>query len=132
VAWAYRHFPLESIHTYAFKEAEATECAASLGGNEVFWQYVDAIFDPGFNTQNIDSELISAATALGLSESEFKKCLGSGQFKEKIKADAAEAQAAGATGTPFAIIFNKAGKQDKILGAESLTAVKAKIDVLLK
>src|SRR3546814_20902810 len=33
VAWVYRHFPIDSIHSKARKEAQASECAAELGGN---------------------------------------------------------------------------------------------------
>ena len=36
VAWVYRHFPLDQLHSKARKEAEATECAAELGGNDKF------------------------------------------------------------------------------------------------
>lgn len=44
VAWVYRHFPLESIHPSARPAAEASECVASLGGNDAFWQYLDLLF----------------------------------------------------------------------------------------
>ena len=44
VAWVYRHFPLDSLHSRARKEAEASECAAELGGNEKFWAYIDPLF----------------------------------------------------------------------------------------
>jgi protein-disulfide isomerase len=37
VAWVYRHFPLDSIHSKARSEAIATECAGELGGNDMFW-----------------------------------------------------------------------------------------------
>ena len=30
--WVYRHFPLDVLHQKARQEAEATECAAELGG----------------------------------------------------------------------------------------------------
>lgn len=43
VAWVYRHFPLTQLHSKAPKEAEATECAAEVGGNEGFWKFVDKI-----------------------------------------------------------------------------------------
>ena len=45
VVWAYRHLPLESIHSSARPLAEGSECAARLGGNDAFWQYVDYIFN---------------------------------------------------------------------------------------
>ncbi len=41
VAWVYRHFPLDALHKKARKEAEATECAAELGGNDKFWEYLN-------------------------------------------------------------------------------------------
>lgn len=44
VAWVYRHFPLEQLHPDAFHKAEAAECAGELGGNEIFWQYLDELF----------------------------------------------------------------------------------------
>ena len=43
VAWVYRHFPLDGIHPKTRKEAEATECAYELGGNEKFWEMLNMI-----------------------------------------------------------------------------------------
>ena len=44
IAWVYRHFPLSQIHQYAEPAAEASECVNELGGNEKFWQFIDAVF----------------------------------------------------------------------------------------
>jgi len=44
-AWIYRHFPVEELHPKAFKEAEALECAAQLGGNAIFWRFVDRLYE---------------------------------------------------------------------------------------
>ena len=44
VVWAYRHFPIETIHASARPLAEGSECAAQLGGNDKFWEYIDYIF----------------------------------------------------------------------------------------
>jgi protein-disulfide isomerase len=44
VAWVYRHFPLDAIHSKARKEAEAIECAGELGGNEKLWEYVNTLY----------------------------------------------------------------------------------------
>ena len=43
VAWGFRHFPLKQLHPKAVKEAEATECANELGGNDAFWKFIDKI-----------------------------------------------------------------------------------------
>lgn len=44
VAWVYRHFPIASLHPKAPKEAEALECAAEQGGNEMFWKFTDHLY----------------------------------------------------------------------------------------
>ena len=44
IVWAYRHFPLEAIHPSARPLAEGSECAAQLGGNDKFWEYIDYVF----------------------------------------------------------------------------------------
>ena len=38
VAWVYRHFPLDSLHSKARREAEATECAGEQGK---YYEYHD-------------------------------------------------------------------------------------------
>lgn len=43
VAWVYRHFPLDSIHSKARHEAEAMECAGEIGGNTKFWEYLNKL-----------------------------------------------------------------------------------------
>jgi len=45
VAWIYRHFPIDSRHPKADAEAVAVECAGKLGGNEMFWKYIDKLFE---------------------------------------------------------------------------------------
>ena len=44
IVWAYRHFPLEAIHPSARPLAEGSECAAQLGGDDKFWEYIDYVF----------------------------------------------------------------------------------------
>jgi protein-disulfide isomerase len=41
VLFAYRHFPLESVHPHALRAAEAAECA---GGQGKFWEMHDLLF----------------------------------------------------------------------------------------
>ncbi|HEY4512581.1 MAG TPA: thioredoxin domain-containing protein [Candidatus Paceibacterota bacterium] len=58
VAWVFRHFPLAQLHSKAPKEAEATECAAELGGNDGFWKFVDKINEITPSNNKLDQALI--------------------------------------------------------------------------
>ena len=129
VAWVYRHLPLDSIHPKARKEAEATECAAKLGGNEKFWAYVDRLFEitPSNNGLGLD-ELPKIAEYVGLDRGAFESCLASGEFSQKVADSIQEATNAGARGTPYSIVVTKDGKQSLINGAQPYEAVKATLD----
>lgn len=58
VAWVYRHFPLDAIHSKARKEAEATECAAEQGGNEMFWKYTNKLMEITPSNNQLDPKLL--------------------------------------------------------------------------
>ena len=49
VAWVYRQFPLDQLHTKARKEAVASECAAEIGGNDAFWKYTETYASPSID-----------------------------------------------------------------------------------
>ena len=67
VAWVYRHFPLDQLHSKARKEAEAVECAAEMGGNEKFWAYLDRIMEVTPSNNGLDpAELLNTAAYVGL------------------------------------------------------------------
>ncbi len=130
--WVYRHFPIESLHPTAEKEAEATECAAELGGNDKFWQYLDELNTNDVATANdLTAELTSLAKKLGLNETNFKTCLTSGKYAQKITASIQEAAQAGARGTPFGILVGPKGNT-QIPGAVPYAQLKQMIDAMLK
>lgn len=108
LAWVYRHFPLDQLHSKARKEAESAECAGELGGNIAFWSYLDRIFEitPSNNGLN-PAELPKIATLLKLDEKKFNECVASGKYAEKIEKDYQDGASAGATGTPFSILVLK-------------------------
>lgn len=133
VAWVYRHFPIAQLHTKAAKEAEATECASELGGNQIFWNYTDRIFEVTNSNNSLDpSELPKIAKAVGLDEAAFNTCLSSGRYTEFVKKSVEEAVKAGARGTPYSVIIAKDGQKIVINGAEPVAMIKTKIDTLLK
>ena len=68
VAWVYRHFPISGLHSKSLKEAEATECAANLGGNSKFWEYTNKLYEVTPSNDKLDpKELTNIAKQVGLS-----------------------------------------------------------------
>jgi protein-disulfide isomerase len=104
VRLAYRHFPL-SFHPNAQKAAEASECAAKLGGNDAFWKMHKKLFE---NNQALGADLYArVAKEIGLNEGNFKKCLDSGEMAAKVNSDMASGNDAGVNGTPATFINGK-------------------------
>jgi protein-disulfide isomerase len=105
VAWVYRHFPLDALHSKARREAEATECAAQ---QDKFWEYTNELFDvtPANNGLE-ESELFTIAETVGLDVDAFTSCFESGETADDVKADSDDAVAAGGSGTPFNVFLLK-------------------------
>ncbi len=102
IKFAYRHYPLISIHPNAQKAAEASECANE---QDKFWDYHDLLF----KNQDTWSPLAAADAAitftdyageLGLNTEQFRSCLDSAKYKQKVDDDIAEANKVGVDGTP--------------------------------
>jgi len=121
VKWVYKHFPLDSIHPYARKAAEASECAAD---QDKFWEYADKLFD---NQSGINQNYFSkAAGEIGLNTNQFDKCLDSGKYKLKVNADYQQGIEAGVRGTPGNFINGQS-----VPGALPYEQMKSIIDNLL-
>ncbi|RJQ32269.1 DsbA family protein [Candidatus Parcubacteria bacterium] len=133
VAWVYRHFPLDSIHSKARKEAEALECAGELGGNAKFWAYLDEIFAVTPSNDGLDlAELPKIAQKIGLDKNSFTNCLDSGRHAKNVEDDLQDGISAGARGTPYSVVLTKSGKKFVINGAQPYENVKAILDQALK
>lgn len=134
VSWVYRHYPIAELHSKAFKEAEALECAASLGGNSKFWEYTNKLYDVTPSNNGLDEkELTNIATTVGLSSTSFNTCLQSGEFAPRVNSDIQNAQEIGIAGTPYSIIIDTEAKEYyPIEGAYPYTQVKQIIDLILQ
>ena len=121
----YKQFPLTSIHPFAQKAAEASECARQQGN---FWEYHDVLFA---NQETLDvPSLKKYAADLKLDTKKFDTCLDSGGAVEKVKRDSTLAQNAGGTGTPYFVFINKAGKTQTVIGAYPFASFEAAIKAL--
>jgi protein-disulfide isomerase len=127
-----KDLPLESIHPFAFKAAEAANCAGEQGK---YWEMHDRLF----SSQNAlaSQQLPNHAEAIGLDTGKFTACLDSGKYASKIRKDMSEAQQAGVTGTPVFFLglsdpkSTEVKTSKKLLGARPYASFKEAIDSLL-
>jgi len=145
VAWVYRQFPLDVpdangniLHPNAGNEAEAFECAASIGGNTAFWAFEKKWYDvfplQGATNRSVaddTAQLADIAKTIGLNIQTFSDCLSSHQFKSKVDAQYTDGINAGVTGTPHNIIITPSGTKIPLTGAVSYATLKTTIDTLL-
>ncbi len=116
-----RDFPLSSIHPFAQKASEATECANDQGK---FWEYHDLLF-ANQGALDVDS-LKGSAVELGLDTGTFDECLDSGEYEQEVLQDLQDGQAAGVTGTPAFFVNGQL-----VSGAQPFTVFQQVIDQML-
>lgn len=132
VAWIYRHFPLDQLHSKARKEAEASECAFNLGGNDKFWTYITKVFEITPSNNGLDlAQLPIIAKDIGLDQTAFTECQTSGQTAAIVDAQYQNAVKSGGNGTPFPIVITPDGKKVALQGAIPFEAMQQLIDSLL-
>jgi len=133
VVVVYRHFPLDQIHPQTRTEAQATECAAKLNGNEGFWKLTDKIYEITPSNNGLDLTTLPAlASQSGLNQTAFKTCLSSGEMAQTVEAQYQSGLKAGVNGTPGSfLIDSKTGTVKAIQGAQPFEQIKPIIDQLL-
>lgn len=134
LAWVYRHFPVEELHSKAPREAEALECAGALGGNSKFWEYANRIYEVTPSNNNLEpKELENIAKQVGLASDKFNTCLDSGEFTPRVQADTYDAQGAGGEGTPFSVVIDtETGDTYPVNGAYPYAQMKNIINLILQ
>src|SRR3989344_6343685 len=114
IAWVYRHFPLDSIHSQATPAALASECIAEQLGEKGFWEFAEKIFA---NQKSISAAYYTqVADDIGANTTTFNACVASQKHASKIDTDAQEAFDNGGNGTPFTVVVS-GGKQVPCSGA---------------
>ncbi len=100
--YVFRHLPLVDIHPNAELAAEAAEVAGEYGR---FWEMHNRLFRDQGRLQLED--LVGHAASLGIDVEAFTDTLLEGRYRERVREDAAAADASGAIGTPTFFIDGK-------------------------
>jgi len=96
IRFEYRNFPLTSSHRYAYRAAEAAECAADQGK---FWEYHDQLFINQDHLGNKDLLLYAGETE-DLDVELWQDCFASRAKSKRVKEDLDEALKRGYSFTP--------------------------------
>lgn len=132
VAWVYRHFPLDQLHSKARPEAIASECASELGGEGAFWKFADRFYElTPSNDQTEASVITKIIKEIGIDAIAFTECLNSGKYDQRVEADVANAVETGGRGTPWSIVITSSGQTLPLSGAQSYESVKQLIEIAL-
>jgi protein-disulfide isomerase len=127
---AFRYLPLEQMHPFALKAAEAAECA---GRQQQFWPMHDSLFSDQPHLD--DASLSERAKGLHLNLKQFDTCLA-GPAGDKVKADEAAAKALGIAGTPTILLGTiqpdgRVKATQRLSGMQTPTQLAKAIDALL-
>ena len=122
----YRDFPLDQLHPFARRAAEAAECARDA---EKYWAYHDLLFNRQEEIPSMD--FVAVAEELRLDTAQFKQCFDSRKYQDEVQKDYDDGIAAGVTGTPGNFIIS--GNFSRFLaGALPYQAFKAAIEEALQ
>lgn len=124
VKLVFKHFPLSS-HANAPKAAEGSECANDQGK---FWEFHDYLFETqemwaSKGTGDIVTIFTDLAIKKGMDANQFKICLESGKYKNRVDDDIIDGKNRGVTGTPTFFINDRL-----IVGSQNFEVFKIIID----
>jgi len=130
VRYVFRDFPLDQLHPYARKAAEAAHCAGEQGK---YWKMHDVLFR---NSRALaPAQLAEHARTVGMDGAKFDRCLSSGRHASRVERGLADGAAAGVHGTPgFVVGKTKAGEVVEgtpIRGAQPVESFRRIIDHVL-
>lgn len=103
VVLVFRHFILNN-HNLALGAAIASECALE---QDSFWEMYNKLYEDNEKQLLSNVEYIKDAEEIGLNVEQFKNCLESEKYKEKIQKLVNEAKGYGVSGTPTTYINGK-------------------------
>lgn len=121
--FVFQHFPLTSIHKWAFRAAAVSECVAGES-DEAFWKFVDTVFEhqTEITEANADQKLAAYAVASGADTASLKTCAARPEVAARVVASVDLGYSLGVSATPTVFIN---GRKITQLGAIPYEKLKA-------
>jgi protein-disulfide isomerase len=129
VKFAYRHYPLTSIHPLSQISGESSECANEQGK---FWEYHDKLFaNQDTWSQQAEADAITSFTSyageLGLDTASFQSCVESHKYKQAVVDDTNAGAKVQVDGTPAFFVNG-----NRLTGAQPFSEFERVIEEELK
>ena len=131
LAWQYIHlFPFDDrpdAHPNARAQAEAAECAGSIGGEDMFWTFLSRVFEA-----EEPRDMNAIANDLGLDTASFNACMENNTFADSVsKQQDLSYNTLGLRGTPHSIVILEDGTGYQINGAYPIDTVAITLEAAL-
>jgi len=123
VKFYYKHFPLP-FHKWAEPGAIATECAKDQKV-DAYWKLYAGLFDQQqqITPENVKEKSLGLLEGTGVDKKKWEECYDGKKTADRVKAQTAEGQSVGVSGTPGFIINGRL-----VSGAQPFATFKAIID----
>ena len=131
IRWVYRSL---NTHDSSSFEAQGLECAANIGGNEKFWNFLNGAYSKASSNRGLRDvnstvdnlleglsleQLNDIAIDVGVNSKKFNRCLTDGVFKIKVQTESDLGAENGITGTPISVVILNKPLNDKAFEAIS-------------
>ncbi|MBI5202487.1 MAG: thioredoxin domain-containing protein [Elusimicrobia bacterium] len=128
VRWVFKHFPLTSIHPWAYPAAIAVACAEKQKPAAA-WKIQEALFkeQESVNPGNLRDRVVAEAKKAGLKQAAYETCVDKQETKDRVDADMAEARTIRVNSTPTLVLNGR-----MIQGFRDFDSLKTVIDEMIK
>jgi len=122
--FVFQHFPLTSIHKWAFRAAALSECVAGES-DAAFWKFVDTVYEhqTEITEANAEQKLAAYAVASGGDAASLMTCAASPQVAARIVASVDLGHSLGVSATPTVFINGRKVTQLGAIPYEKLKAL---------
>ena len=123
VKFYYKHFPL-AFHKWAEAGAIGAECAKDQKA-DAYWKIYSGLFDQQqqITPENVKEKCLAMLDGTGVDKKKWEECFDGKKTADRVKAQMAEGQSVGVSGTPGFIINGRL-----VSGAQPFATFKAIID----
>jgi protein-disulfide isomerase len=123
VKFYYKHFPL-AFHKWAEAGAIGAECAKDQKA-DAYWKIYSGLFDQQqqITPENVKEKSLAMLEGTGIDKKKWEECFDGKKTADRVKAQMAEGQSVGVSGTPGFIINGRL-----VSGAQPFATFKAIID----